>query len=98
MDKRKLRVLLRHRSAMAGLAVVVALLLLALVIGWVSPHDPTRMDSKPLQAPSGSHWFGTDDTGRDVFTRIGYGGRVSLAIGLAAVLVSLAIGVPLGAF
>ncbi|HEY3226668.1 MAG TPA: ABC transporter permease [Planctomycetota bacterium] len=95
---RALKVLLRHRAAMGALAVLVLLCGLALGIGIVSRHSPAEMNpDRILQTPSGSHWLGTDDLGRDIFARIGYGGRVSLAIGLAAVALAMVAGVPLGA-
>ena len=97
MDNRKLRVLKRHWSAMAGLAILVLIAALSLGIGLISRHDPARIASDAMQGPSGEHWLGTDDLGRDVFARLGYGGRVSLGVGLAAVALSLLVGVPLGA-
>jgi ABC-type dipeptide/oligopeptide/nickel transport system permease subunit len=98
MDRRSLRVLRRHRGAVVGLGLLALLVLLAAGVGIVSPYDPGHMEAgKILQRPSGSHILGTDDTGRDVFTRIGFGGRVSLLIGLGAVGVSMLLGVPLGA-
>ncbi|HTF55902.1 MAG TPA: ABC transporter permease [Planctomycetota bacterium] len=98
ITNRALKVLLRHRAAMGALAVLILLCLLALGIGIVSRHSPAEMNSdKILKTPSGSHWLGTDELGRDIFARIGYGGRVSLAIGLAAVALAMVVGVPLGA-
>jgi peptide/nickel transport system permease protein len=98
MDSRQRRVLRRHKGAMAGLALLVLLGLFAAGVGLVSPHEPGHMDAtRILERPSGAHVLGTDDTGRDVFTRLGYGARVSLLIGLLAVGFSMAVGVPLGA-
>jgi len=98
ITNRALRVLVRHRAAMGALAILVLMCLLAAGIGLVSRHSPSEMNpDRILQRPSGSHWLGTDDLGRDIFARIGYGGRVSLAIGLAAVALAMAAGVPLGA-
>src|SRR5262245_34700580 len=95
MDRRSWRVLLGHKSAMLGLGILVLLLLLAATAGLISRHAPGHMDEKRvLEKPSSDHWLGTDDTGRDVFSRICYGARVSLIIGLAAVAVSILIGVP----
>jgi ABC-type dipeptide/oligopeptide/nickel transport system permease subunit len=86
---------------MAGLAALLLLVLLSLAGGLLSPYAPDEMSSDPceekLQKPSGAHWLGTDDLKRDVFTRLCHGGRVSLAIGLAAIAFSMVIGVPLGA-
>ena len=96
MDKRKLRVLLRHKTAMAGLIILVLLALFA-AGARLLPRSPSDMAAKPLEKPSSTFLLGTDELGRDVFTRLCYGGRISLTIGLAAVFVSLLIGIPLGA-
>ncbi|MBI2898572.1 MAG: ABC transporter permease [Planctomycetes bacterium] len=98
MDRRKLRVLLRHRTAMLGLALLVVIAALAVAVRWVSPHDPDEMSAASRElGPSASYWFGTDNSGRDIFTRLWVGARVSLLIGVASVVFSIAIGVPLGA-
>jgi ABC-type dipeptide/oligopeptide/nickel transport system permease subunit len=98
IKNRSLRVLVRHRAAMGALAVLILMCVLALGIGIVSRHAPADMNpGRILEKPSGAHWLGTDDLGRDIFARIGYGGRVSLVIGLAAVALAMAAGVPLGA-
>lgn len=97
MDRRKWRALRRHKGAMAGLAIVALLALLAVSAGIVSRHPPDRIVATTLQKPSAEHWLGTDDLGRDVFSRLGYGGRVSLTIGLAAMALAMAAGIPLGA-
>jgi ABC-type dipeptide/oligopeptide/nickel transport system permease subunit len=88
----------KHRSAAAGLAVLGLFVALSAVVPGLSPHDPDaqRVEEK-LRPPSGAHWFGTDAFGRDTFTRLWLGGRLSLAIGLAGVALSVGIGVPLGA-
>jgi len=98
MDVRKLKVLLRHRGAMAGLALVGSLILLAGFIGLASPHDPsTWRPGEQFQGVSSTHWLGTDNSGRDILTRLLYGARISLLIGLASVSFSALIGLPLGA-
>jgi len=97
MDSRALRVLRRHKTAMGGLVVIVVLMLLAAAAGLITPHAPSEMGAAPMEKPSGKHYLGTDDLGRDVFSRLCHGARVSLVIGLAAVLLSMVIGVPLGA-
>lgn len=97
MDKRKRRALARHWGAMTGLVVLAILAAMSIAGVWLSGHDPHLMSGPRLAGPSGAHWLGTDDLGRDIFARICYGGRISLAIGVAAVTVSLFIGVPLGA-
>ena len=97
MDRRKLRVLLRHRAAMVGFGILVAFVLLALLIGLLSPYDPVDDQEKTFRVPSSSHVFGTDNFGRDTFTRIGYAARISLFIGVACMAFSFTIGIPLGA-
>jgi peptide/nickel transport system permease protein len=87
----------RHRGAIAGsivLGVIVAMCLFA----FLSPYDPEKSSILDrFQPPSASHPMGTDALGRDLFTRILYGGRISLAVGLIAVSISLLIGIPIGA-
>ena len=87
----------RHTPAMVGLAVLLVFALLAIVAPWVSPHDPVRQDLiNSLQTPSGEYWFGTDHLGRDILTRILFGTRISLLIGVVAVALGMAVGIPLG--
>jgi peptide/nickel transport system permease protein len=98
MDGRKLKVLLRHRGAMAGLALVAGLVVFAGLIGLLSPHDPVAWrPGDQHQGVSASHWLGTDNSGRDILTRLLYGARISLLIGIACVSFSALIGLPLGA-
>jgi peptide/nickel transport system permease protein len=98
MDRRKLRILLRHRAAMAGLGLVVFFALMAALIGVLSPHDPvTWRPGEQNQGISAGHWLGTDNSGRDILTRLFYGARISLLIGVSCVAFSGAIGLPLGA-
>jgi peptide/nickel transport system permease protein len=91
-----------HRLALASAAVLAVLGALALAAPWISAYvtglPPDGTDLTNLYAdPSWKHWFGTDELGRDVFTRIVYGGRVSLAFGITAALASSIIGVAVGA-
>jgi peptide/nickel transport system permease protein len=98
MDRRKLRVLLRHRAAMVGAGLVLLFAAMAFLIGFISPFDPEAwVPGEDVQTPSAEHWLGTDNAGRDIFTRIFHGARVSLLIGVACMAFSLAVGVPLGA-
>lgn len=86
-----------HKPAMVGLVILVAYAVLAVLAPWVTPHDPIQQNLiNSLQTPSAEHWLGTDHLGRDVFTRILYGTRISLLIGVAAVAFGMLIGVPLG--
>ncbi|POR47367.1 ABC transporter permease [Bosea psychrotolerans] len=88
----------RHRLAMAS-SVVLALLVLGVVIGpWLWPIAINEIDfSAQLQTPSWAHPFGTDDLGQDILARMIYGGRISLAVGLAAMVVATFVGVVVGA-
>jgi peptide/nickel transport system permease protein len=87
-----------NRLALAGLAVVICLVLTAAAAPWLAPHDPYAIDVDAiLEPPSARHYFGTDELGRDVFSRMVYGARVSLEVGLAAAGLATALGVPLGA-
>lgn len=89
--------LLRNRLAALGLTFILIWTVIAIIAPWIAPHDPyaTNMANK-LQAPSASHWFGTDNFGRDIFSRVLYGARISIWTGLIAVGISFVIGVPLG--
>lgn len=86
-----------HPPALVGLAIILVFVLLAVFAPVISPYDPVRQDlASAVQSPSAAHWFGTDQLGRDVATRLMYGTRISLLIGVLAVLIGLVIGVPLG--
>lgn len=84
------RRLLRNPLAVAGLAVIVALVLVAIFAPWIAPYDPFDQSlARRLQPPSAQHWFGTDQVGRDLFSRVVHGSRITLYIvALVAVLVA----------
>ncbi|MBI2207159.1 MAG: ABC transporter permease [Candidatus Rokubacteria bacterium] len=87
----------RNRGAVFGLAVCVAVVLLSVLAPVISPYDPLAQGAGPaLQPPSMAHWAGTDSFGRDMLSRIIYGARIALAVGLVSVLLALVIGVALG--
>ncbi len=91
------RRLLRRRAAMVGLAIVLGFIALAVLAPWLAPHDPIATSWSAIRkAPSAAHWFGTDDIGRDVLSRIIWGTRASLLAGVVSVSISLLLGVPLG--
>jgi peptide/nickel transport system permease protein len=91
---RKLR---RRRSAMIGLVVVALFVGAALFAPWLAPFDPIETSWSAIRkAPSAAHWFGTDDIGRDVLSRIVWGTRASLLAGVVAVSIAVALGVPIG--
>lgn len=97
-QRRFIRAFVRHRLAVAGLMVITILGLAAIFAPLVATHDPYTVDLLAArQGPSAHHWLGTDEVGRDVFSRLVYGARVSLSVGLVAVTIYTAIGVVLGA-
>ena len=93
-----LRRLLRHRAAVLGGTIVLVIVLAALLADVIAPYDPIEgrlVDM--LQPPSRTHWMGTDEQGRDIFSRIIHGSRISLQVGLVAVGISLTTGTAIGA-
>jgi peptide/nickel transport system permease protein len=83
---------------MIGLALFLALAVLAILAPSISPYQYAKLNlAEKLQGPSLKHWFGTDEMGRDVYSRIIYGGRYSLAVGLVATMAALFFGVIVGA-
>jgi ABC-type dipeptide/oligopeptide/nickel transport system permease subunit len=87
----------RNHMALAGAAVVLILVLLAVLVPRLSPYDPYLVDLDLMsQAPSRAHWLGTDQYGRDLLTRILYGTRISLVIGIVPTLMSMTLGTTLG--
>src|SRR5204863_4352095 len=97
LRRRALRRLLRNPLAVTGLVVVVLAVGAAALAGLVAPYSFDHTDfTASLQPPSGQHWFGTDDLGRDQFSRALYGMRASIEVALLAVSLSMVVGVPLG--
>jgi peptide/nickel transport system permease protein len=91
------RRLLRRGGAMVGLAVVVFFVFIAIFAPWLAPHDPLGTSWSAVRAaPSAAHWFGADELGRDVLSRIIWGTRASILAGVVSVSISLALGVPIG--
>jgi peptide/nickel transport system permease protein len=87
----------RHRLAMIGLAILLVLTLASVFAPLLTTYSPTAVDLSAYRlGPSREHWLGTDTAGRDVYTRLLYAGRVSLAVGLVAVAIYTVIGVVLG--
>jgi peptide/nickel transport system permease protein len=79
-----------------GLLIIVVLVLMALFAPLLAPYDPTNIDGRSLQAPSAEHPFGTDDKGRDVLSRVIYGSRTSLQVGIIATFVGVVGGALVG--
>ena len=90
---------LRNRLAVAGLAILALLVVVALAAPAIAPYTINEVDvANRLQGPSTQHWFGTDELGRDVFSRVIIASRVSLQVGFISVGIALGVGVPIGLF
>ena len=92
-----LRVLLSRPTAVFGGVVLIGMMVLALFAPWIAPYDPLATSwTLVRKAPSAAHWFGTDEVGRDLLSRIIWGARASLSAGVIAVAISVGVGVPTG--
>ena len=98
--RRQARAFARSASSMAGLAIVVLFLIVVAIGPSIAPYPEDALGAvhleRKLQPPSAAHWFGTDEVGTDVYTRVILGARVSLQIGLVITVIAALIGVPLG--
>lgn len=93
-----LKIFMKHKFAVGGLIVILALVLIAVFAPLIATHDPNYVDlMASRQGPSRAHLLGTDDIGRDVFSRVIYGSRISLSVGIVAVTIYVVIGTVLGA-
>lgn len=98
-DGRALKRLKRDRLWQATGVALLAILIFVVVGPWASPHDETSQNlDMAFEDPGGAHWFGLDALGRDLLTRVMYGGRVSMAVGLMGAVLSVLIGVAVGGF
>jgi len=87
----------RNVLASVGMALVAVFVIFALFAPWIAPQNPSNIDlPSRLQAPSSAHWFGTDELGRDIFSRVIYGARISMLVGGSVVAGSLLLGLILG--
>ena len=87
----------KNKVAMACLGIVIILCLVALFAPWIAPYDPdAQVLTEHLMPPSAQHWFGTDDLGRDIFSRIVYGCRISLSVGVVSQIIATVIGYTMG--
>jgi peptide/nickel transport system permease protein len=87
----------RNLLASAGMVLVAVFVVFALFAPWIAPQNPSNIDlPSRLQPPSGAHWFGTDELGRDIFSRVIYGARISMLVGGSVVAGSLLLGLVLG--
>ncbi len=95
--RRAWRKLTHNRIAMLGLVVVLFFIALAVFAPWIAPHDPLAAGWSTIRkAPTAAHWFGTDELGRDVLSRVVWGTRASLMAGVVSVAISLLLGVVIG--
>jgi peptide/nickel transport system permease protein len=95
--RRALRRLVRRKGALVGLAVIALFVAVALLAPLIAPYDPTAQGWTAVRKPpSWPHWFGTDEVGRDILSRVMFGARASLLAGVIAVCIALGVGVPLG--
>jgi peptide/nickel transport system permease protein len=95
--RRVLRALARQPATLVAAAVVLAFVLMALLAPWIAPHDPLASNFLAVRRPpSATHWFGTDEVGRDVFSRVIWGTRISLLAGVIPVTLAVFISVPVG--
>jgi peptide/nickel transport system permease protein len=90
------RLFSRNRFAVLGAVILLIEVIVAVIGPLIAPYDPTERASSPLLGPSLQHLMGTDDLGRDVFSRIVYGARISLFTGIAVLVIAFLGGVPLG--
>ena len=96
-SSRLLATLRRHPTAIAGAVVLAAMVIAAVLAPWLGTTDPLAVSPiRRLRPPGGEWWFGTDMLGRDVYSRVVYGARVSLAVGIAVALLSSVIGLTIG--
>jgi peptide/nickel transport system permease protein len=87
----------RNRLAAAGMVLVTIFVIFAIFAPWIAPQDPGKIDlPSRLQSPSAAHWFGTDELGRDILSRIIHGARISMLVGSSVVAGSLLLGLMLG--
>jgi len=94
---RFLQAVLANRGAAVGFALVLLLIATALFAPWITPYSPEQMGAgQRLTAPGAQHWFGTDEFGRDMFSRVVYGARLTIQVGMIAVGISLTVGMVIG--
>jgi len=86
-----------NKLAMISLIILIVIIILSVLAPLIAPYDPAEQDLlNRLKAPSWEHWFGTDDLGRDLFSRVLYGGQVSLAVSIFSVVFTVIIGITVG--
>lgn len=91
------RGILKNRGAVAGLTIVLILVIAAIFAEYIAPYSPDQMGAgRRLTPPSWSYWFGTDEFGRDIFSRVIFGARLTIQVGTIAVSISLTVGLLIG--
>jgi peptide/nickel transport system permease protein len=91
------RRLMQRKSAVLGLGIIALFVLVAVFAPLIAPYDPAQQGWTSIRKPpSPQHWFGTDESGRDLFSRVIWGGRASLMAGVVSVSIALGLGVPIG--
>jgi ABC-type dipeptide/oligopeptide/nickel transport system permease subunit len=86
-----------NRLGLAGSIIVGVIVVLALAAPWIAPYDPAEQGTgDPLSSPNISNWFGTDELGRDIFTRVVYAGQIAVLVGTLSTFVAAVIGIPFG--
>lgn len=96
---RAIRKMLNNRLAVAGLVIFGIIFFAAVFAPLLTQYDPGKIDLRArLSPPSWEHWFGTDATGRDIFSRVIFGGRISILVGLGSAILAAAVGIAIGAY
>jgi len=91
-----IRIIIGNRASLAGFLMLLVFVSMAILADLIAPYNPYERVSLPFQPPSGRHWLGTDDLGRDIFSQMIYSSRLSLIIGFISALVATVIGTMLG--
>lgn len=87
----------RNKLALFGISLLIFIVLFVFIGSFITPYNPDKVDLRSVRAkPSSSHWLGCDDRGRDLMTRLLFGGRISLAVGMASALISMLLGTLIG--
>ncbi|MEA2514289.1 MAG: peptide/nickel transport system permease protein [Thermomicrobiales bacterium] len=92
-----LHAIVRRKTALIGLLIVALVVVAAILAPQIAPFEPTKMHARDrLQGPSAEYWLGTDESGRDLFSRILYGARISAVAAASATALAMAVGIPIG--
>lgn len=87
----------QNKMTIVGIVIMGLIVLFSLIVPLVSPYDPNKIDlMSKFQGPSASHWFGTDEVGRDIFTRIFFGAILSLGVGILIIIIAAIVGIVIG--